>query len=139
MPTALAVVRLMTSSNLVGCSTRMSGGLRALENFIYDSRPRAKHIRRECPVGQQPARCEESHGRREWSADGPRTAIHQVFFVPKGCACKKQLTFPCQLDALGSDHMILSNLANFLHARARLNFRALYLGDQRPAFGVSIA
>ena len=27
--------------------------------------------------------------------------------------------------------MILSNLANFLHARARLNFRALYLGDQQ--------
>ena len=29
--------------------------------------------------------------------------------------------------------MILSNLANFLHARARLNFRALYLGDQQTS------
>src|SRR6516164_7313441 len=27
--------------------------------------------------------------------------------------------------------MSLSNLAKFLHARARLNFRALYLGDQQ--------
>jgi len=51
----------------------------------------------------------------------------------KGCACKKQLTFPCQLDALGSDDMSLSNLAKFLHARARLNFRALYLGDQQTS------
>src|SRR6478672_5918101 len=76
---------------------------------------------------------QDSHGRREWSADGPRTAIHQLFLAPKGCACKKQLTFPCQLDALGSDHMILNNLANFLHARARLNFRALYLGDQQTS------
>jgi hypothetical protein len=29
--------------------------------------------------------------------------------------------------------MSLSNLAKFVHARARLNFRALYLGDQQTS------
>ena len=34
MPSALAVVRLTTSSNLDGCSTGMSPGLRTAQNFV---------------------------------------------------------------------------------------------------------
>ena len=34
-PSALAVLRLMTSSNLVGCSTGRSAGLRALQDLVH--------------------------------------------------------------------------------------------------------
>ena len=59
MPSALAVVRLMTSSNLVGCSTGMSAGLAPLRILSTTVARAPKHIRRECPVGQQPARCKK--------------------------------------------------------------------------------
>ena len=41
-PICLAVLRLMTNSNFVGCSTGKSAGLASFENFIYVNRGAAK-------------------------------------------------------------------------------------------------
>jgi len=45
-----------------------------------------KHIRRDCPEEQRPCKkvTEGVNGRQTAC-----TANHQIFFAPKGCACKK--------------------------------------------------
>src|SRR6516225_5353080 len=58
-PSACAVLRLMASSNLVGCSMGRSPALRALENFVHVARGATKQVRQAGPVGGKPARRDE--------------------------------------------------------------------------------
>src|SRR5215813_6736235 len=53
-PSALAVLRLITSSNLVGCSTGRSDGLGTPENFVHEVRRAATQIGEVGSVGHQP-------------------------------------------------------------------------------------
>ena len=54
-PSALAVLKLITSSNLVGCSTRVIGRLGTLTGFGPRSRPQAESFHLPCAVGDEAA------------------------------------------------------------------------------------
>ena len=54
-PSVLAVLRLITSSNLVGCSTGRSTDRRTSQNFVDVPGGPAEHLRKVRAVGHQPA------------------------------------------------------------------------------------
>jgi hypothetical protein len=55
-PSALAVIRLMTRSNLVGCSTGKSAGLRPTQNLVDVLGAAPKQRREVCSIGYKTAR-----------------------------------------------------------------------------------
>ena len=57
MPSALAVLRLITKSNLVGCSTGRSAGFGALKDLVYVGSGPPPEIKEARPVTHQAASC----------------------------------------------------------------------------------
>src|SRR5262245_5478319 len=58
-PSALAVLRLITSSNLVACSTGRSAGRASLRTFVHVDGEAAEDVASVPSVGHQPARLGE--------------------------------------------------------------------------------
>src|SRR5262245_43320414 len=54
MPSALAVCRLITNSNLVDCATRQVGGLNALQDLTAVDADLTIHVRNIGPIAHQP-------------------------------------------------------------------------------------